>query len=53
MAKPRKATTAEAKIVEGVVVLRTEDGAVAVVPKDEVCKLVERYNLVIKGIQCK
>ncbi|ALL01193.1 hypothetical protein Pyrde_1145 [Pyrodictium delaneyi] len=37
----------------GIVILRGEDGAIAVVPEDEVCRLAERLNLIIVGYNCK
>ncbi len=52
LAKPRKPIRAQAKIIGEMVLVETEDGAKAVVPKKEVCKLIERYNLVIKGYKC-
>ena len=51
-AKPSKKTKFRVKVVEGVAIMRGENGALAVVPEDEVCRLAERLNLVIEGYQC-
>ena len=52
LAKPRTPVEAEVRSLGSVVVIRTSEGALAVVPVDEVCKLAERYNLIVRGFKC-
>ncbi len=52
LARPRKPVRTKVKLLGGLAVLETEEGALAVVPVDEVCKLAERYNLMLEGFNC-
>jgi hypothetical protein len=52
LARPWKKTRFKAKVVEGIAILQGENGEVAVVPKEEVCRLAERLNLEIEGYKC-
>ncbi|GEM_PF-5696076 len=51
-ARPKKPTKARVRKVEGVVVVELEDGALAIIPEDELCNLAERLNLVVDGYRC-
>ncbi len=53
LAKPKRPVVAEVRRLGGLVVIKTEEGALAVVPESEVCKLAERYNIIVKGFRCK
>ncbi len=53
LARPREPVEAEVKLLGSLALVKTSDGATAVVPVDEVCRLAERYNLVLKGFKCK
>ncbi|WP_143522080.1 hypothetical protein [Pyrodictium delaneyi] len=53
LARPKKPMKFYADNKGGIVILRGEDGAIAVVPEDEVCRLAERLNLIIVGYNCK
>ena len=53
LAKPKKPTKFYADNKGGIVILRGEDGTIAVVPEDEVCRLAERLNMVLVGYTCK
>ena len=52
LARPRRKTRFRVRVLEGIAVLEGENGAVAVVPRDEVCRLAERLNLELEGFQC-
>ncbi|ABM81017.1 hypothetical protein [Hyperthermus butylicus] len=52
LARPSKPVRFKAKVVSGIAILYGEDGAVAVVPVDEVCRLAERLNLIVEGFKC-
>ena len=52
IARPHKPVRAHVRMIGGLAVIETEEGALAVVPPDEVCRLAERYNLVIEGFNC-
>ncbi len=52
LAKPKQKTRFKVRIVEGIAIVEGENGAVAVVPEDEVCRLAERLNLILEGYQC-
>ncbi|KSW12248.1 hypothetical protein CF15_05710 [Pyrodictium occultum] len=52
LARPKKPVVFRAEVKEGIVILRGEDGSVAVVPEEEVCGLVERLNLIVEGFSC-
>ncbi len=51
-ARPKKPTKARVEKIEGVVLVRLEDGALAIIPEDELCSLVERLNLVVENYKC-
>ncbi len=51
--KPLKPEEAEVVIKGDIVILRTAGGAQAVLPLREVCRLAERFNLVLKNYNCK
>ena len=53
IARPKKPVKAKVRLLKGLAVIETEEGALAVVPLDEVCKLAERYNLVVEGYDCQ
>jgi hypothetical protein len=52
LAKPPKPLRVKVRIVEGIALLEAENGAKAVVPVDEVCRLAERLNLLVEGYKC-
>ncbi len=52
LAKPKQRTRFKVRIVEGIAIIEGENGAVAVIPEDEVCRLAERLNLILEGYQC-
>ena len=33
-------------------IIRTETGALAMIPKDDICKIAERYDLIIENYKC-
>jgi hypothetical protein len=53
LARPHRPTKFKAQDLGGLVILRGEDGAVAVVPRETVCELAERLNMVIEGFDCR
>ncbi len=52
LARPKQKTRFKVRVVEGIAIVEGENGAVAVVPEDEVCRLAERLNLILEGYQC-
>ncbi|BEP17662.1 hypothetical protein PYJP_10140 [Pyrofollis japonicus] len=52
LARPKQPLRVRAEELEGLVVLRGEDGSIAVVPRDEVCTLAERLNLIVENFKC-
>ncbi len=51
--RPSKPEKARVEIKGDIVILRTESGAQAVIPLREVCRLAERFNLIIENFECK
>ncbi|RUM48001.1 MAG: hypothetical protein DSY37_00775 [Hyperthermus sp.] len=52
LARPLSKTLAKVEVLGEIAVIEREDGGQAVVPRDEVCRLAERLNLVLKGVKC-
>ena len=52
LARPKQRTRFHVRIIEGIAVLEGKNGAVAVVPREEVCRLAERLNLELEGLRC-
>jgi EAL domain-containing protein (putative c-di-GMP-specific phosphodiesterase class I) len=52
LAQPKQPLRVRADELEGLVILRGEDGSIAVVPRDEVCALAERLNLIVENFKC-
>ncbi len=52
LAKPPKPLRVRVKVESGIAIIYGENGAKAVVPVDEVCRLAERLNLVVEGYKC-
>jgi len=52
LAKPKKKTKFKVKVEQGIAVMIGENGAIAAVPVNEVCRLAERLNLEIEGYRC-
>jgi hypothetical protein len=52
LARPPKPLKVKVKVIEGVALLEAENGAKAVVPADDVCRLAERLNLIVEGYKC-
>lgn len=52
LAKPHRKTRVSIRVLDGMVAIQGESGEIAVVPKEDVCKLAERFNLEIKGFKC-
>ncbi len=52
LARPKQKTRFKVRVIEGIAVLEGENGATAVVPREEVCRLAERLNLELEGFRC-
>jgi len=52
LARPPKPLKVKVRVVEGIALLEAENGAKAVIPVDEVCRLAERLNLLVEGYKC-
>ena len=53
LARPHVKRKMYVRVVEGVAIVRTEDGAEALMPVQEVCRIAERLNLEIVGkVKC-
>jgi len=53
VAKPHKPEKAWVKVEGDIAIIKLESGGMAVVPKTEICKLAERFNLVYENYSCK
>lgn len=51
--KPRKPEKAWVKVEGDIAIVKLESGSMAVIPKTEVCRLAERFNLVYENYSCK
>lgn len=52
LAKPEKKTRFRVTVIQGIAIMEGENGAIAAVPVNEVCRLAERLNLIIEGYRC-
>jgi len=51
--RPKKPEKAVVELRKDIAIVRTESGGVAVVPRGELCRLAERFNLVYENYECK
>jgi hypothetical protein len=52
LARPSKPLRVKVRVEAGIAIIYGENGARAVVPADEVCRLAERLNLIVEGYKC-